>query len=467
MENPMQPHARALADAEPACYWLERPERPEPTPPLEGEVDTDLVIVGGGFTGLWAAVQAKEADPDREVLLIEADAIAEHASGRNGGFVDATITHGLDNGLHHFPDEVDTLEALGHENYRQILASLDRYGIDAGYEGNGMLLVATRLHEAEEMREELPEHQRRYPDLRWLDREAVRAEVDSPTYLAGTWRPEYCGVLDPAKLAWGLRATALSLGVRVHENTPMDALVPRRSEMEIRCPNGRIRARQVLLATNAFRSKLWSMRYRVIPVWDYVLMTEPLSAAQRERIGWRNRQGISDSGTRFHYYRLTEDDRILWGGYDAIYHFGSKLEREHQQRPESHGRLARNFFETFPQLEDIRFTHRWGGPIATTTRFSMAIGSSYRRRVAWAIGYTGQGVGASRFGARAALEQLAGAGETLSLRFIRRKPFPWPPEPLRWIGVQLTQRALAKEDETGRRGPWLRMLDLAGVGFDS
>jgi glycine/D-amino acid oxidase-like deaminating enzyme len=176
---------------------------------------------------------------------------------------------------------------------------------------------------------------------------------------------------------------------------------------------------------------------------------------------------VTDAGMRFHYYRLIEGDRILWGGYDAIYHFGSRLERAHQQRAESHALLARQFFETFPQLEGLRFTHRWGGPIATTTRFTMTVGSAHARRVAWAIGYTGMGVGASRFGARAALEQLAGEGETLSLRFIRRKPYPWPPEPLRWLGVRFTQWALARFDETGRRGPWLWLLDAAGVGFDS
>ena len=463
----MRPDEHALEHAEPACYWLDRPERPEPAPPLQGEVRTDLAIVGGGFTGLWAAVQAKETDPGREVLLIEADAVAEHASGRNGGFVDSSITHGLQNGLQHFPEELAALEALGRENYRQLVATLDRYGIDAGYEAVGLLNVATRPHEVEALREDLPEYQRHQNDVLWLDREALRAEVDSPTYLAGYWRREYCGIVDPAKLAWGLRATALSLGVRVHENTRMEALAPAGSEMEIRCPNGRIRARQVLLATNAFRSTVRRMRSRVIPVWDYAFVTEPLSAAQREQIGWRNRQGIDDSGARFHYYRRTRDDRILWGGYDAIYHYGSRLEREHQQCPESHARLSRHFFETFPQLEGIRFTHRWGGPIATTTRFSMAVGAAYGRRVAWAIGYTGQGVGASRFGARAALEQLAGEGETLSLRFIRRMPLPWPPEPLRWLGVHITQRALARFDETGRRGLWLRLLDAAGVGFDS
>jgi glycine/D-amino acid oxidase-like deaminating enzyme len=462
----MCPYENSLEHAEPACFWLDRPERPEPAPPLEGEVRSDLAVVGGGFTGLWAAVQAAEAEPGRDVVLIEADAVAEHASGRNGGFIDSSITHGLDHGLDRFPDEVDTLFALGKQNYQQIAETLERYGIEAGFEDVGVIVVATRPHEVEDLRAGLQERQRLQPDAYWLDRDAVRAELDSPSYLGGFWRGD-SGLVDPARLAWGLRAAALSLGVRIFENTRMQSLAPDGAEMQIQCPRGRVRARQVLLATNAFRTGLLRMRSRVIPVWDYALMTEPLSAAQRASIGWQRRQGISGAGARFHYYRLTDDDRILWGGYDAIYHFRSRLERAHQQRAESHALLARQFFETFPQLEGLRFTHRWGGPIATTTRFTMTVGSAYARRVAWAIGYTGMGVGASRFGARAALEQLAGEGDTLALRFIRRKPTPWPPEPLRWLGVQLTQRALARYDETGRRGPWLRLLDAAGVGFDS
>jgi len=463
----MQPHLRALEDAAPSCYWLDRPERPEPLPPLDGAVDTDLAIVGGGFTGLWAAVLAKERDPDREVVLIEADAVAEHASGRNGGFVDSSITHGLANGLQHFPDEIETLEALGRENYQGLVASLARHGIEADYESTGTLNVATRPHELAHLRALQPTRARYQPDAQWLDQDAVRAEVRSPTYLGGYWRRADCGVLDPAKLAWGLRRAALGLGVRIFEGTPMRALDRSGAALVVRCPRGTLRARQLLLATNAFRGPLLGMRYQVIPVWDYVLVSEPLSQAQRAAVGWRNRQGLGDSGARFHYYRLTADQRILWGGYDAIYHFRSGMRREYQQRVESQQLLARHFFETFPQLEGLRFTHRWGGPIATSTRFTVSIGSALGRRVAWAIGYTGLGVGTSRFGARAALEQLAGKGDTLGLGLVRRKPIPWPPEPLRWLGVQITQRALARVDETGREGPWLQLLGKLGVGFDS
>jgi glycine/D-amino acid oxidase-like deaminating enzyme len=464
----VNPVTLALTDARPACFWLDRPERPQPARSLAAEERADLAIVGGGFTGLWAALLAKEADAQRDVVLIEADAVAEGATGRNGGFIDASLTHGIANGLQHFPREIETLERLGRENYDDLLATLGRYAIDADYEGNGTLIVANVPYLEPMLREWAHELQRFDRHVQWLDRDALRSELESPTYHGGYWRRAGSGLVDPARLAWGLRSAAMRLGVRVYEHTPLTALRPLGAEMEISTPTGRIKAQQVVMATNAFRSPMRRMRRAVIPIWDYALVTEPLSPEQRARIGWANRQGVCDGGNRFHYYRLTSDDRILWGGYDAIYHFASGLRREHQQRAESHARLARQFFETFPQLEGIRFTHRWGGPIAGTTRFCLSAGSGFGGRVAWAIGYTGQGVGASRFGARAALEQLAGEGETLGLDLVRRAPIRWPPEPLRWLGVRLTQRALARADQCdGRRGPWLRLLDRLGLGFDS
>jgi glycine/D-amino acid oxidase-like deaminating enzyme len=460
--------ARALSDARPIPYWLDRPERPAPSASLSHSEETDLAIVGGGFTGLWGAVLAKEADPARDVVLIEADAVAEGASGRNGGMMDASLTHGVGNGYQHFPDQMGLLDKLGRENYEALLATLARYDIDARYESTGVLAVGTAPHEVEELRGQLEQLHALGHDAEWLERDALRAEVDSPTYLAGLWRRSGRGVIDPGRLAWGLRKTALALGVRIYEGTPLRELRGDRGELQIRCPGGTLRTRQVLLATNAFRGPVRRMRSSVIPIWDYVLVTEPLSAAQRAAIGWQRRQGVRGAGNRFHYYRLTPDDGILWGGYDAIYHYGSRLRKRDQQRPASHTMLARQFLETFPQLEGIRFSHRWGGPIASTTRFTLSVGSSHRGRVAWAIGYTGLGVVASRFGARAALERLAGEGETLSLDLVRRRPVPWPPEPLRWLGVRLTQRALAKADRNrGRRCPWLRLLDRLGLGFDS
>jgi glycine/D-amino acid oxidase-like deaminating enzyme len=455
-------------DAEPRCFWLDQPDRPEARPALGGAESADLLIVGGGLTGLWAAIYAKEDDPDRDVVLLEADAIAVGASGRNGGFADSSLTHGLHNGLHHFPDEMDAIEKLGHENYEGYLAALERYGIDARVEKTGTLAVATAPYQVEDLREYLTTLQRFGQEAEWLDREQVCAELDSPTYEAGVWRRSG-SIVDPARVVWGLCEAALRLGVRVYEGSQVETLRRSGSEMEARTSAGLVRANKVVLATNAFRSPLRRMRRATIAIWDYVLVSEPLSPSRLQSIGWEQRQGVGDSGNRFHYYRLTTDNRILWGGYDAIYHFGDRIHPDHEQRRASFEGLSSRFFATFPQLEGLRMTHTWGGPIATTTRFCMDVGTAYKRRVSWATGYTGLGVVASRFGARTALDLIDRPDAPhLALRFVRRRPFPWPPEPIRSLAVEMTQRALAKADRNeGRRGPWLRLLDSLHLGFDS
>ncbi len=458
----------ALADASPSCFWLDRPDRPEPRPGLECDDEADLAIVGGGYTGLGAALMALEDDPGRDVVLLEADRIGAGASGRNGGFADHSLTHGLNNGLDHFPEDVESLLSLGRANLEALLASLERHGIDAHYEDTGKLDVATDECWLQPLREDFEVLARFGEEPVWLDREAVRAELDSPTYCAGVYR-RAGGLVDPARLAWGLAGAAHRCGARIHEQTPVLDLRRSREGVLLRTPHGRLRARRVLLATNAFRSPLRRMRLAVIPVWDYALMTEPLSAERMAAIGWRRRVGVGDVANQFHYYRLTADDRILWGGYDAIYHYGSSTASDKAQRPESFEKLARHFFETFPQLEGLRFTHCWGGPIATTTRFCMDTGAAWGGRVAWSVGYTGLGVVASRFGAQVALDRLAARDAPhLRLALTRSRPVPWPPEPLRYLAVQLTIRELARADRNGgRRGLWLRTLDRLGLGYDS
>jgi glycine/D-amino acid oxidase-like deaminating enzyme len=185
-------------------------------------------------------------------------------------------------------------------------------------------------------------------------------------------------------------------------------------------------------------------------------------------VGWKHRQGAADSGNQFHYYRLTSDDCILWGGYDAVYNFRNGLGPHLDQRPETFEVLARNFFATFPQLEGIRFTHRWGGAIDTCSRFCMTFGKALGGNAVYVVGFTGLGVGASRFGARAALDLADGVDSELThLRLVRTKPLPFPPEPIRWAGITLTRKELARADRTGKRGLWLSALDRVGLGFDS
>ncbi len=174
-------------------------------------------------------------------------------------------------------------------------------------------------------------------------------------------------------------------------------------------PLGRIRAARVALGTNAFPPLLRRIGSYIAPVYDYCMATEPLTAEQLASIGWANRQGLSDIPNQFHYYRLTEDNRIVWGGYDAVYYWRGKVSTELESRPATWATLSRHFFETFPQLEDVRFSHIWGGVIDTCTRFCVFWGTAMGGRVAYALGYTGLGVASTRFGAEVMLDLLDGS----------------------------------------------------------
>ena len=462
----------ALAAARPLSYWLDQPDAPAPEPALTRRENTDLAIVGGGFTGLWTALQAKEADADRDVVLLEARTIGWAGTGRNGGFCASSLTHGLSNGRDRFPSELATLERLGRHNLDEIEKTVARYEIDCDFARTGELAVATRQWQLAGLRETADLAAGLGAHLRLLDTASVRGELHSPTYLGGLWDADGCATVDPAKLAWGLRRACLEAGVRIFEHTPVRSIAPepaRAAGLAVATTDGTVSARRVALATGVFAPLLRRLRYYLIPVYDYVLMTEPLSAAQLDSIGWRHRQGIGDSANQFHYYRLSADNRILWGGYDAIYHYGSKIADSLDQRPATFGLLARHFFATFPQLAGLKFSHTWGGVIDTCSRFCAFFGTTMAGRLAYAAGYTGLGVGASRFGARVMLDLLAGQPTELTeLELVRTRPLPFPPEPVRAAGINLTRWSLDRADRNeGRRNLWLRTLDRVGLGFDS
>jgi glycine/D-amino acid oxidase-like deaminating enzyme len=463
---------KALADAERRPYWLAASPAPDPLPRLVGDTTADLAVVGGGFSGLWTALLAKERDPSLDVVLVEGRRVGWAASGRNGGFCAASVTHGLGNGMARWPEQMPALTRLGAENLDGIEATVTRYGIDCGFERTGDMTVATERWHLDGLAEEVAQARGLGPDgphLRVLDRDEVRAEIDSPTYLGAVWDRDGCAMLDPARLAWGLRAACLSLGVRIHEHTPARSLTDEGAALRVGTPYGSVTARRVALGTGVFPPLLRRIRHFVVPVYDYVLMTEPVPADLLAEIGWRHRQGVGDAGNRFHYYRLTADDRVLWGGYDAIYYNGGLIRAAQEQRDATFEKLAAHFYRTFPQLAGLRFTHRWGGVIDTCSRFSAFFGTAYGSRLAYAAGYTGLGVGATRFGAAVMLDLLDGRdSERTRLRMVTGKPVPFPPEPLRSGVIQLTRWSLARADRhEGRRNLWLRALDRLGVGFDS
>ncbi|MGW3042217.1 NAD(P)/FAD-dependent oxidoreductase [Kitasatospora sp. NPDC001159] len=459
----------ALQDTQPVPFWLDDPGRPAAASSVVGDLRCDLLVVGGGYSGLWAALIAKERDPSLDVVLVEAQEIGWAASGRNGGFCEASLTHGLANGHQRWPGELATLERLGAVNLQAMEDTVKRYDIDCDWERTGSLVVATEPYQVDGLHEFADLAARHGSRLDFLDREAARAEIDSPTFLGALWDREGVAMVNPARLAWGLKRACLDQGVRIHEHTRATGLASSPHGITVRTPYGRIGARRVALATNAFPSLLRRHRLYTVPVYDYALMTEPLTEEQLASVGWRNRQGFADSANHFHYVRLSADNRILFGGYDVVHQYRSRVRAERDQRPETFATLARHFFRTFPQLEGVRFSHAWGGAIDTCTRFSAFFDLSHDGRVAYAAGFTGLGVGATRFGAEVMLDLLNGARtERTALELVRRKPLPFPPEPVRSIGIGITQWALTRADaDAGRRNLWLRTLDRFGLGFDS
>lgn len=467
-DTPSPATLQSIRNVKTIPYWLDDPARPQALPPLNENIRTDLCIIGGGFTGLWTALLAKEETPDREVVLIEGDFVASGASGRNGGFVSASLTHGFSNGLSRWPGEMQTLVKLGHANLDGIEAAIRKYNIDCDFIRSGELVAATEAYQIADLLEEAELGSQYGEKLTFLDTEATQKLVRSPIHLAGLL-DESCAMTNPARLAWGLRRACLGLGVRIFEQTKAGGLSASSVGVTVQTPSGEILAHRVALASNAYPPLLKRLGFYIVPVYDYVLMSEPLSPAQRAEIGWQGRQGLGDAGNQFHYSQITADGRILWGGYDAIYYAGNGFGPQFEHNPQAWARLAEHFFETFPQLQGLKFSHAWGGAIDTCSRFSAFWGTAFSGRVAYALGYTGLGVGASRFGAQVMLDLLAGREtERTCLQMVRGKPFPFPPEPLRAPIVNFTRWSLAQADQNnGKRNLWLKLLDAAGLGFDT
>ncbi|MFN8400035.1 MAG: FAD-dependent oxidoreductase [Anaerolineales bacterium] len=466
--TPRPESLRAISDVKLKPFWLDDPSKPEQSPSLTTDIQTDLAIIGGGFTGLWTALQAKQADPNRDVVLLEAGKIAIGASGRNGGFCAASLTHGIENGLSRWKNDLPTLLRLGSENLDGIEATIKQFNIDCDFVRSGEMSVAVEGYQIADLQEEVKQAKHFGAQAQFFNQDEIRSRINSPVFLAGAIEKSNA-MLNPARLAWGLKKACLQLGVRFFEETPVTALEERRETLILKTPHGQVEARKAAMATNAFPPLLKHLRLYVVPVYDYVLMTEPLSKSQHDSIGWYGREGLSDNANQFHYSQITSEGRILWGGYDAIYHRNNQVSPQLENRPASFGLLAEHFFQVFPQLEGLRFTHAWGGVIDTSSRYTAFWGQAYKNKLAYAMGYTGLGVGASRFGAQVMLDLLNGKRtERTELQMVKSKPFPFPPEPFRSPIINFTRWSLDQADRNqGKRNLWLKTLDALGLGFDS
>lgn len=455
----------SLADTKLACFWLDDiRDSAARYPKLGNDLTADDVVVGGGYAGLWTAIKLKTEHPERRIVLLEAVEVGWAASGRNGGFCEASITHGEPNAEARWPNETGILRRLGYENLDAIEKFIADNKLDAEFERNGALSVANAPYQVDWLGES-PD-----PLVKTLNAEETRKRINSPTFLGGEYSPRENASIHPAKLAAELARHATEIGVEIFERSPVTKLEGDKfGPIRLVTDAGTVSAERAALCTNVFPSLLKRYRLHTVPVYDYVLMTEPLTDEQLKSIGWEGREGLADMANQFHYSRLTADNRILWGGYDAVYFTGGKIKAEYEDRMESHRRLASHFFTTFPQLEGLKFTHRWAGVIDTSTRFCAFFGEAFGGRVQYVSGFTGLGVGTTHFAADVIVDRLEGrVTERTEVEMVKKVPLPFPPEPAASIGINATRWALDRADHNqGKRNMLLKTLDALGLGFDS
>jgi glycine/D-amino acid oxidase-like deaminating enzyme len=426
-------------------YWMTTRDY-TPGAPLQGDIDVDVAIVGGGFTGLSSAYHIKKAEPNLKVALLESEVIGFGASGRNGGFnmtlfgLTLSITalrFGKQKAreAHHYMERaVDYL--------RDLVAEL---GIDCDYEHPGFLRVATSekykkriLHEIELACKLGLE------GIEWLDEAQTREQVQSPMYLGAWWEPR-CGILNPAKLSWGWADAIRPMGVEVYENSPVAEIVRENGKVRLDTPNGIVRADKVVMATNAWSHFFKELRRKQVPVWTHIVMTEPLAEKHFEEIGWQNRQGIEDARNLVHYYRLTADNRLVMGGRDVSLSYGEDMEKD--LNPVTFEGLKDDVREIFPALKEIQFTHEWGGPVSVPLDMAPAIGFAGDKNVVYSLGTVGHGVSMTQLNGRTVADLILERKTDLTdVFFVNRRTIPWPPEPLRNIAVKAIRGYMNWED---------------------
>ena len=435
-------------------FWLETAgEEIVPRPPLGGPAEADVAILGAGFTGLWTAYYLLKGDPSLRVVVLEAETAGFGASGRNGAWCNAAfpVTPG------------ELARRFGAEAARDLLLEMrgavdevgrvsESEGIDAQFFRGGQLRVARGPAQ-------LPGIEGSYESLRALGLdeglelldEAETARRVRITGAEGALFSPHCATIHPARLARGLARAVERLGGEIFEGTPVTDFETG-SNPRLVTDSGDVRARTVVLAGEAYLARLRKLRRQVLPIYSLIVLTEPLSEEQWAGIGWEGRECVASSRYTVDYLSRTADGRILFGGRGAPYHYGSRVEDEYDLHEPTHEMLRRTAREWFPALENARFTHAWGGPLAMPRDWMPTMSYDPAEGIATARGYTGQGVATANLSGRTLADLILGRDTDVThLPTVNHKPRLWEPEPLRWLGARYVQRGLMRADDRAER----------------
>ncbi|MGI8575512.1 MAG: NAD(P)/FAD-dependent oxidoreductase [Egibacteraceae bacterium] len=438
-------------------YWLESEHPPAPRPTLDGARIADVAIMGAGFSGLWTAHALLARDPSLDVVVCEAEHVGFGASGRNGGWCNASI--GVT------PGELarrSSVEAA-RRTQQELRATVDEIGrvcaaegIDAGYRKGGVLRIARGAHELAAAREGLRMLERLglADDARWLDSSELAERVRVAGARGAVFDP-HCAVVHPGRVVRGLAAAVERAGAQIFERSPVTRVLPREPgapNARLLTDHGEVRAETVVLAGEAYLSQLPGWRRAVLPVYSLIVLTEPLSDEQWAAVGWDGQECLSSHRLTVDYLSRTDDGRILFGGRGAPYHLGSRIRRRYDHHGATHEMLRRELVGWFPMLDGVGFSHAWGGPLGMPRDWMPNVWHDREQGLAAAYGYTGQGVAATNLAGRILADALTGIdSELLSLPLAGHRSRRWEPEPLRWLATRYLQAALARIDDRARR----------------
>jgi len=436
-----------VSDYRERSLWLDGLEESLiPRPPLPGDLDADVVIVGAGFTGLWTAYYLAGADPHLRIAVLEREIAGFGASGRNGGWCHATFPGSREksarrHGRQKVIDQQRTLQATVAEVGRIVAEE----GIEARFHHGGMLDLAATPVQLLRLKDAVA-WERSWgfgeEDYRQLTSAEARARVNVAGCLGAGYSP-HAACVDPARMARGLAAAVERRGVRIYERSPVTRLEPRRAATQ----HGTVRAEVVVRATEAFTPQLPGFKRTLVPIYSLMIGTEPLPAHAWEQLGWAGREVFGDLRFLIYYAARTEDGRIALGGRGAPYHAGSRLSERFERDEHVRRHLTELLLGLFPQLAGVRVTHHWGGAIAAPRDWYSSVGLDRATGMAWAGGYIGDGVATTNLAGRTLCDLILRRTTPLTgLPWVDHRSPRWEPEPLRWLGVNAALRAMASAD---------------------
>lgn len=423
----------------------------EPRPPLAGDTQVDVAIVGAGYTGLWTAYHLARQDPSLRIAVLEREVAGFGASGRNGGWCSALFpTSWRRIGRSASGQQVRAMQAALERTVAEVGRDAEAEGIDCGFTQGGMVSLARGPAQLARAHAHVAEA-RSYgfgPDtLDLLPAEQARQRVAASEVL-GAVTTAHCAALDPARLVRGLADAVVRRGVAVHEQTAALRVAPGRVET----PHGLVRAEVVLTATEGYTAQLPGRRRDLAPVYSLMLATEPLPEHVWEQIGLSDRATFTDERHLTIYGQRTSDGRLAFGGRGAPYHFGSRVSPAYELNQRVHDGLRTILVELFPVLGDVTITHRWGGNLGVPRDWYPSVGLDRTTGMAWAGGYVGDGVATSHLAGRTVADLVLGHDtELTSLPWVRRRTKRWEPEPLRWLGVNAVTALMTHADRSEQR----------------